>query len=301
MQPPRLLILKRLLGHSCRALTRLAEIRAKLPSAASESYELQGYFVLTVSTIELMLTDTYLYFFRSFPEAFDFKDVQFSKDDILSANLSLDLIEQQVEKNAIKQAYASFPEQLSRFVRALGVADPPIDSELVERIVEVKETRNVLLHNNLRVNSLYVARAGRRRRQGASKEPLPLPQKYVLGACEDLQALIQELQDRLTSKFASYTRIAALRRLWEYLFSSPVMLFDDFWVLDEAKDRVVAFKKGQYEEHLANSERIFLSVWRGHFNGWRDPDAHLLMYSLDDENRQKVLWLLSVLVDFNVR
>ena len=301
MQPPRLLILKRLLGPSCRALTTLAEIRAKLPSAASESYELQGYFVLTVSTIELMLTDTYLYFFRSFPEAFDFKDVQFSKDDILSANLSLDLIEQQVEKNAIKQAYASFPEQLSRFVRALGVADPPIDSELVERIVEVKETRNVLLHNNLRVNSLYVARAGRCRRQGASKEPLPFPQKYVIGACEDLQAFIQELQGRLTSKFASYTRIAALRRLWAYLFSSPVMLFDDFWVLDEAKDRVVAFKKGQYEEHLANSERIFLSVWRGHFNGWRDPDAHLLMYSLDDENRQKVLWLLSVLVDFNVR
>ena len=90
MQPPRLLILKRLLEPTCRAQKTLAELRAKLPAAASESYELQGYFVLCVSALETMLTDTYLYFLRSFPEAFDFKDVQFSKDDptVVSESMS---------------------------------------------------------------------------------------------------------------------------------------------------------------------------------------------------------------------
>lgn len=93
LQPPRLLICKRLLDPACRAQTALAELRAKLPSAASESYELRGYFVLAVAAMETALTETLLYFLRSFPEAFDFRDVQFSKEDILSANLSLDLIE----------------------------------------------------------------------------------------------------------------------------------------------------------------------------------------------------------------
>jgi hypothetical protein len=139
MNPPRLLILRRLLEPSRRAQNALEEIKEKLPCTASESIELRGFFVLMVSAVETMLTDTYVYYLRSFPEAFDFKDARFSKDDILAANLALDLIEQQVEKNAISQAYESFPELLRTFTKTIGITAPPLDPDLIDRIVEAKE------------------------------------------------------------------------------------------------------------------------------------------------------------------
>ena len=104
MKPPRLLILERLLEPSVWAQSVLGEIKEKLPGTASDSLELRGFFVLMVAALETMLTDTYVYYLRSFPEAFDFKDVKFSKGDVLEANLAVDLVARQVEKTAISQA-----------------------------------------------------------------------------------------------------------------------------------------------------------------------------------------------------
>jgi hypothetical protein len=296
-----MIILRELLEPSRRAQSFLEEVKEKLPGTASESIELRGFFVLMVSAVETMLTDTYVYYLKSFPEAFDFKDARFGKDDILEANLALDLIEQQVEKNAISQAYESFPELLKTFTKTLGITTPVLDPDLIDRIVEVKETRNLLLHNNLRVNRRYIARAGRSRREG---NKLSLGQEYVSEACDNLTSLNKELDARMSAKYASYTRLAALRRLWEYLFSSPIMPFDDFWITDEEKDKVKALKVSRWEEHLSSSEHAFLAIWRAHFNGWRKPSGDApswRMYGLDDHNKQKMLWFLATLADFDVR
>jgi hypothetical protein len=302
MQQPRLLVLERLLEPSCHALQELAEMRVKLGSVASDSLELRGVFLLMVACLEIMLTDTYLYYLRSFPEAFEFsRDVQFGKEDILSANLAVDLIEQQVQKNTISQSYGNLPDLLRTFTRALNIAEPPLDSSLIDRLVEIKETRNLLLHNKLRVNRRYAAKSGPFRRQSDGEGHLALPHDYVIDACKSIETLIRDLQERLKAKYSSFTRLAALRRLWEFLFSSPVMPFDDFWVTDADKDEVVAIKEGRYEKRISSSERIFLAVWRAHFNGWKDPSGHVDMYKLDARNRQKMLWFLATLVEFNVR
>jgi hypothetical protein len=120
---PRLLVLKRLLEPSFHAQRVLAEICAKLQSVASKSLELKGYFVLAVSALETMFTNTYIYFRRSFPGSFDFRDTQFSKAEILASNLSLDLIQQQLGKTAISRAYASFSEQLSKFLKTVSITN----------------------------------------------------------------------------------------------------------------------------------------------------------------------------------
>jgi hypothetical protein len=239
---------------------------------------------------------------RSFPEAFDFKDTKFNKDDILAANLALDLIEQQVEKDAISQAYASFPELLGTFMKTIGIAASPLDQDLIDRIVEVKETRNLLLHSNLEVNRRYIVRAGRFRRTDCEGASLPLKRKYVSEACENLTRLIKDLEGRMSAKYASYTRLAALRRLWDYLFSSPIMAFDDFWVADAEKDKVIALKVNPLEKQLSSSEQAFLGVWRAHFNRWENSSLYAAsMYGLDTDHKRKMLWFLATLGDFDIR
>jgi hypothetical protein len=254
-----------------------------------------------ISAVETMLTDTYVYYLRSFPESFDFKETKFSKDDILTANLALDLIEQQVEKNATDQAYGRFPELLETFMQKIGIGTPPLDQDLIDRIVEIKETRNLLLHSNLRVNRRYVARAGRLRRTDCEGGRLPLAQQYVCEACEDLMHLINDLEVRMSAKYASYTKLAALRRLWEYLFSSPIMPFDDFWVANAEEDKVIALKVSPLERQFSSSEQAFLGVWRTHFNRWENSSLDAAsMYGLDTDHKRKMLWFLATLVDFDL-
>jgi hypothetical protein len=301
LQPPRLLLVKKLLLPSCRAQDALEEIKTKLPYTASESIELRGLFVLMISATETMLTDTYIYYLRSFPESFDFKDTKFSKDDILSANLAIDLIEQQIERNAISQAYESFPELLRSFVKTIGISEPPLDQNLIDQIVEVKETRNLLLHSNLQVNRRYVTKAGQFRRTDREGSTLPLAQKYVSEGCENLTRLLKELEARIGKTYASYTKLAALRRLWDYLFSSPIMEFNDFWVTNEEEDKVIALKVSRWEKQLSSSEHAFLGVWRAHFNRWENSSLDsAVMHGLDTEHKRKMLWFIATLADFDV-
>jgi hypothetical protein len=71
-------------------------------------------------------------------------------------------------------------------------------------------------------------RAGQFRRTDHDDRKLPLTQEYVESACESVGALIEELRTRMQVKYKAFTRVAAFRRLWDYLFSSPIMQFDDY-------------------------------------------------------------------------
>jgi hypothetical protein len=301
MSPPRLLVLKNLLAPSVQAQRTLKEIEDKLAATASESIELKGFFVFLVAALETMLNDTYVYFLQAFPEAYDFKDAKFSKEDILGATLAIDLIERQIEKNAIALAYESFPEILKEFIKKVGIAKPALDEEVVDRVVEVKETRNMLLHNNLIASRQYVARAGQFRPTEAEGRKLPLTREYVSSALTNVGALIEELRNRMNDQYESYTRVAAFRGLWDYLFSSLIMKFDDYWTVDVDKDELSSLKISKWEKQLSSSEQAFLSVWRIHFNSWKKPQNIASMYGLDSDNQRKMLWFLATLRDFNLR
>jgi hypothetical protein len=279
----------------------LNDIDDRLANTPSESIELKGFFVLLVAALETMLNDTHVYFLQAFPEAFDFKDAKFSKDEILGATLAIDLIERQIEKNAISQAYGSFPEILKAFVKALGIAEPKLDDEIVDRVVEVKETRNILLHNGLMASRQYVSRAGRFRRTEYEDRKLSLTREYVSSACQHVGTLIEELRTRMTDKYKTYTRIAAFRKLWGYLFSSPIMQFDDYWTVDPTKDEFSSLKVYDREDRLSSSEKTFLAIWRMHFNGWRKPHDTASMYGLTPEYQARMLWFLATLRDFDLR
>ena len=301
MSPPRLLVLERLLQPSGQAQRTLNGIEDKLPNTPSGSIELKGLFVFLVSALETMLSDTYVYFLQAFPEAFDFKDIRFGKDEIVGSTLAIDLIERQIERNAIALAYSSLPELLNTFIKALGIAEPSLDEDIVDRLVEVKETRNMLLHNSLIASRQYVVRAGRFRRTKSEGAELPLTKEYIGSACKNVGDLIGELRKRMDEKYKTYTRIAAFRRLWDYLFSSPIMQFDDYWTIDSEKDEFSSLKVSPWEESLSSSEQAFLAIWRMHFNGWNKPQNIASMYGLDTENQKKMLWFLAILRDFNLR
>jgi hypothetical protein len=113
----------------------------------------------------------------------------------------------------------------------------------------------------------------------------------------DLDSLIAALRGRINNKYAAYTRLRAVRELWSYLFSSPIMPIDDFWNFDNAKDEVRSIKVSPLEGQLSSSEKMFLGVLREHFNPFHTAEHSIRMRLLDHEHQRRMLWLLQILPD----
>lgn len=295
MQLPNVLLLDRLLEPTIVFRSMMTKIKDETEGAEPGSASLKGLFVLAISSFETMLSDTHQYFIRNVPGALDLKSVPLQKASILDAATPVELLEEQVERHVVALSYERFTIFLDRLTKALGVGCPEFDGALVDRIVEAKETRNLILHNNLTVNSLYIEKAGPASRANGPGSTLPLRRDYVGARLRDIEALASELEDRLRQTYSDYTRLRAFRELWSYLFTSPVMEFDDYWHVDEAEGRVVAIKKSLYEDNLSSSEQMFLTVLRQHFSGIDQKGGPIVMYSLSRKRRNQMLYLLGLL------
>jgi tetratricopeptide (TPR) repeat protein len=297
---PSLLVVNNLVKFSDQAQGTLAQIEKKIPRTPDESIELKGLFVFMVAALETMLPDTYKYYLQSFPHQFEFKEAKFDREDFLDATLAADLLEAQIDKRVVNDAYGPFPKMLAIFRKALRIDEPStIFDDLTDFVVEIKETRNVLLHNNLIANGLYVSKAGKHRRAERVGVKLPLTQAYVATACSQVGALIKELRTRMEDRYKENTRIAAFKRIWVFFFdpNHPLLKFEDYWVIDYDEDRLHAMKNSPIENKLASSEKMFIEVWRTHFSASRTPEKNLFMYGLDGRNRRKMLWFLSIMND----
>jgi len=295
MQLPNVLLLDHLLKPASVFRAMMTKIKDETEGTKPGSASLKGLFVLAISSFETMLSDTYQYFIRNVPGAFDLKSVPLQKASILDAATPVELLEEQVERHVVALSYERFTVFFDRLTKALGVGRPEFDEALVDRIVEAKETRNLLLHNNLMVNSIYIERAGPATRANGIGSTLPLGREYVDARLRDIEILTLELADRLRQTYSDYTRLRAFRQLWSYLFTSPVMEFGDYWHVDEAGGRVVGIKKSPYEDGLSNSEQMFLTVLRQHFSGVHQKGVPIMMYSLDRKRRNQMLYLLGLL------
>ncbi len=276
----------------------LSGVRGSLADALGGATVTQGLFVLAISGLETMLSDVYLTFIRAVPAACKFQEARFSRDAILEAASPIDLLEGHLEAQTIALAYNPFTELLRKVTETLAIAEPPFDAGILARLVEAKETRNLILHNNLRVNQAYLAKAGARQRSKTNGEALTLTGDYVLQTLDDLDSLIAELRGRINDKYAAYTCLRAFRELWSYLFSSPIMPIDDFWTFDDVKDKVHSIKHSPREKHLSSSEKMFLGVLRVHFNDYTAAERSVHMRLLDHRHQRRMLWLLQILRDF---
>jgi|GEM_PF-576065 len=300
MQLPNVLLVDRLLKPANMFTDRMTRIKNEIKDAEPESESLKGLFVMAISSFEIMLLDTYKYFTENFPGASDIKPVTLTKDSILDAAIPAELIEKQVEQHLIKLSYGRFIEFFKSIIKAFGIKDTEFENELLDRIVEAKETRNLLLHNDLIVNSVYTEKAGAAARPKSIGEKLSLDAGYISSRISDVESLTENLISLLSQKFGDYTQLRAFRQIWSFLFSSPIMMFDDYWEVDETKGRVVAFLSPSCENGISSSERMFLSVLRQHFHGPSHEGVPIIMYYLDTKRRNQMLYLLGILHDFRI-
>ena len=165
---------------------------------------------------------------------------------------------------------------------------------LAKPVREIKASRNILLHNKLVTNGAYLEQAGESRRAKEEGKKLNIDRTYLDNSVRAFASVVSEMKCLMQAKYASYTKLAAIRRLWDFCFKSPVMPFEDFWTVNEDRDCIVSSKRGRCEDGLSGSETVFLGVWRTHFNAYRPDLKPIYIRGLDEHHQAKLFFLLSV-------
>jgi hypothetical protein len=288
---PNLMVLRRLIYPIELSLNKLKEISSHVPDTKGEVI-VHGLFLMAVASMEVMVADVLQYFLRSFPQKLPADEFKFDKDTFFENYFSL--LRKAVDAHINGLFYKSFEDFFNKLLDHLSLDWPDFQQAFGDDIKELKATRNLLLHNNLVINDQYKDTTGVKKR-----ERVMVDKPYLQGALNILLGFEEGLKVKLLEKYKEYTKINANRRLWSFLFTSPVMPYDDFWKYDEKTDHIVAYKQGRYENNLSHSETLILSLWRAHFNrSGGEAMKGFSMRQFDTRNQERVLFFLSVGSDF---
>lgn len=276
---PNLLIVTKLVWPIDISIKSISKIRAHLRPDLEELF-VHGVFVLAVSRIEVMLSDVLRYYLTCFPQKLS-TDFRFDKDEFFENHFTL--LETTVDKYLYNLFYKPLEEYLNKFLKHLSIEWNDFQDSFGKVLQAIKDTRNLLLHTGEAVQ--------------ADNNNRPVDYDYVVQSVENILSFEKELKKRINEKYKEYTKINANKRLWQYMFKSPIMSYDDYWHCVENKDQILALKISRHENNLSSSERMLLELWRSHFNGTCINGFN--MKSLDGANREKAIFFMSIAGDFS--
>ena len=294
---PCLLVMRKLVRPLEQTEAEVAKLTTRLQSADDmDTVLLQGLAVLGLSYLETGLADCLRYYLQHFPQKLKAEELKFTKDVFIQEQF--ELLEHAIDNFLQNAAYKNFEDYLGLATDVLSI-QAAIPAATLSSMREFRARRNLLLHAALEVNDRYLASAGPLENPPRRGARLDMKRDYVVKALGAVADLLATIRTTLEVKYQSYTKIRAARDLWAFLFQSPVMRFEDFWHLDEAKDKIFAYKKVEHESALSGTEQLMLALWRSHFGGRDQIVQGFHMRRFDDTRRTKVLYFLMWASDFD--
>lgn len=295
---PILLTSEQLLKPVAVAQKKLSEIRNQSPLEPKADLFREGLFVLAVSTVEYMLVDVLAAFLRQIPSKLPDKNFTVSKEALVASDS--DLVETQIQTYLMSLSYKRLDEFIDAFSGHLAISLSSYLTTHGESLQELKESRNLLLHNDLRTNTIYLAKAGKMSRAQNTDVKLKIDSAYFNSSLHVLEELCNACEAQITAKYKSYTKAKAIRALWSHIFQTPILQFDDYWEIDTTED-TVRLKTLEFRIGISSSEEMFLGIWLSHFNQSGSKFLKdFTLQRLDERNQSKMLWLLKVLKEFRV-
>ena len=143
----------------------------------------------------------------------------------------------QIHKAISSIIYSSLIDFLEYFCSILSFDENLFESDL-DTLIEIKESRNLLLHNHLKVNSSYLNKTRNIKRSNKVDEKLTIDLSYAIESCNLLLKTINSIYKNLHAKYGKYTRLKLLKELWEYTFGEsglPIRI-EEFWHINIEKD-----------------------------------------------------------------
>ncbi len=247
----------------------------------TEQIFVHGVFVLSIASMETMVSDVLRYYLINFPQKLS-TAFKFEKDEFFENHFGL--LERSIDKYIYALSYESVESYFKKFLKSVSIKWDDFEDSFGKDIQGIKEVRNLLLHNGKAVHE------SRPRQSKINCD-------YAVQSIDKIINFEEELKKRINEKYKEYTKINANKKLWQFMFKSPIMAYDNYWHYDEIKDHIYALKKCKYEDGLSSSETMLLELWRSHFHS--SQIKYFNMKHLDGATREKALFFLSIAKEFS--
>ena len=241
----------------------------------TEQLFVHGVFVLSVASMETMLSDVLRYHLVKFPQTLSM-DFKFEKEEFFESHFNL--LERGIDKYIYGLSYESFDSYFKKFLKCLSIEWNNFQDSYGKDFQKIKKNRNLLLHDGNVVHE--------------KTKQSKINCDYVIESIDKIINFEGKLKRYIYDKYKEYTKINANKRLWEFMFKTLLMPYDDYWHYDELKDHIYGLKKSRYENDLSGSETMLLELWRSQFNG--SPIKYFNMKHLVGEVREKAMFFLSI-------
>ena len=287
MDKPILLEKKKLVKPIEQALERIEQIRLLKANNVDEII-LEGLFALAVASFEHCVSDILKTLLTQIPNKLDLKTDPITKAELINGNP----LKQAIENKVNSISYKSLPDIINYFSKTADIATNIVTGDEMNQLLELKATRNLLIHNNLMVNPIYEETAGPNKRSGDGGR-LRINQDYLFESLVVMRTVLEKIRTELLIKYNEFTKVKAVKNLFNYIFKTPVMNFDHEFDIDEERDTISAIKRNtSHKEDLSSSERLFFDIWVAHTHGDRFEFSEGKFFGLDKNNIKKMAYLI---------
>ncbi|MDA8222486.1 hypothetical protein [Desulfosporosinus sp.] len=248
---------------------RLEEIRVEVNKTDNEIVN-NGLFLMAVAFLESMIREMLIYCLKYYPEKIPGHEIKVDTKK-LSGYEGFHFLEKLISDYL---ELMPFKDLGKLFFQALGIKKP--SPEVMDSIIKIKDIRNSLVHNNLQFDYKH-------------KRSVNRTNENLMFCLDTYSDFINTISNQIEIKYSKFTRIEIFKELWRYTFRTPLCKkIEDYWLLDEEKDLIVAIKNSKQEGSLSSSEKFLLDIWRGQFN---NHNVHFLNMSSLGTHAQKSLYL----------
>lgn len=227
---------------------------------------LKSVFSFGVSHFENILTTIIKDICRQFPDRIKSKDYKLSQKQIIDEVDVFDLFLDNAINNMTYKDLATFIEKYSEITHT-----QKIDGEKINRLIEIKETRNLIIHNDLKINTTYLEKCENnsfcRADENSLGKPLSLDEQYVRDAIELIRDVIEtNIIPDLKERYGNRTQKKAMKELWNNIFNSSILRFEEFWSFDD-KENLEACLKPRVQARFSTTEKILFAKIVIHYSG----------------------------------
>ena len=248
---------------------------------------IEPIFVYSYSIFESTITEILRYYLNAFPEKIN-KNINIGKEQLLSTSMTHDILVSYMEEYIRKYSSKTLSEYLRFFKETLDI-DASLDLPLVDKI---SKQRNIIVHDNFKRDllSLYINNVKAPCSNGAE----------LLSYIRFLNEILDIISAKTCSKYAEYTKEKLVRCVWNSVFSTPVLRFDDIWNFDVNGALFIKNFETIKEKVkiISSTERLFLAIIFQQFNNsineklfsFREIPSFV---SLDNESKNKLIELIN--------
>ena len=265
---PNLLVKDNLVRHLSSKIEKLKGIN-NIIFTTDQSLIIESLLALSVSYFEAAIVDTIREYVYSKPDdiyelvlqKFDKKILENDREEIRSKGLDNYLIEAFLDK----VAYGDFKTKVKKLAELTGI-ELDLGNERWERILELFARRNCLIHNDLIVTNAYFKQAGQKAENISQGKKILITEQYLSDRIKDLNALLEEIKNKLNIAYQDRTHVATVKEFWDYLFENHYpFIFDDCW---DTRGKSITYKgpSPQDIEECSSPRMVCLfSAWMSFF------------------------------------